>query len=205
MNSQTTMTHHFRCIKILLSYLLTIATLLCPGCAQHKESLNQDLKSHEQMSYHDRNVKVPEIPFERQLQMREGDALEFELPNGKTVAVWCERPGLVLGEQTTASGLKTAWGERPFKKPEVVREQIAPNSYRLAGWKSYISQGAVTTSTGDQTTESLLYVGDLEFSIIENLRGTPSLPVTIRISKKCVTQPRTSTNSTYTLAARINE
>lgn len=134
---------------------------------------------------YNRHVKVSAIPFERQLQMREGDALEFELPDGKTVAVWCERQpsGFTLGEQTTASGLKTAWGERSFKRPEVVREQISPNSYRLAGWKSYISQGAVTTA-GDQTTEYVLYVGDLQFSIIENLRGTPSLPVTIRITRK---------------------
>src|SRR2546427_8439541 len=44
--------------------------------------------------------------------MQKGDAHEFQLPDGKTVAVWCERPGfgMILGEQTTRSGLKTAWG-----------------------------------------------------------------------------------------------
>jgi hypothetical protein len=38
------------------------------------------------------------IPFTKQLQMKKGDAYEFQLPSGRTVAVWCERPkfGAVL-------------------------------------------------------------------------------------------------------------
>jgi hypothetical protein len=129
-------------------------------------------------------IIVAALPFERQFQMHERDAHEFRLPDGKIVAVWCERPPIAfaLGEQTTASGLKTAWGERPFKRPEPIHEQIAPNSYRLSGWRSYISQGAVTTY-GDLTTEYVLYAGDCKFSIIEDLRATGSLPVTIRVSE----------------------
>ena len=131
-------------------------------------------------------VAVSGIPFERQFQMREGDADQFQLPGGKTVAVWCERPPdmMMLAEQTTASGLKTAWGERPFVRPEPLEKQIGPNSYESAGWKSYILQGAVTTSSRAMTSEYVLYVDDLQFSIIEDLKATNSLPVTIRIIKK---------------------
>ena len=131
-------------------------------------------------------VAVSTIPFERHLQMREDDAYQFQLPGGKTVAVWCERPPamMMMGEQTTASGLKTAWGERPFVRPESLEKQVGPNSYELAGWKSYISQGAVTTDTGAMTSEYVLYVADLQFSIIEDLKTTNALPVTIRIIKK---------------------
>src|SRR5437773_8676579 len=82
-------------------------------------------------------VTSSDIPFSKQFKMQNGSAYEFQLPDGKTVAVWCEQPkfGMMLGEQTTKSGLKTAWGERAFKRPEPVRTQIAPNSYRLAGWQ----------------------------------------------------------------------
>ena len=130
-------------------------------------------------------VAASAIPFTKQVQMLKGDAYEFQLPNGKMVAVWCEQPefGMMLGEQTTRSGLKTAWGERAFKHPEPLRRQIGPNSYESAGWKSYIVQGAVTT-TGDRTSEYELFVSDLRFAIIEDLRATEALPVTIKITRK---------------------
>lgn len=131
-------------------------------------------------------IASSDIPYAEQFKMRQGDAFVFHLPEGKTIAVWCERPPsmMMLAEQTTASGLKTAWGERPFVRPEPLEKQIGPNSYESAGWKSYISQGAVTTSTGTMTSEYVLYVDDLQFSIIEDLKATNSLPVTIRIIKK---------------------
>ena len=91
---------------------------------------------------------------------------------------------MMLAEQTTASGLKTAWGERPFVQPQALQKQTAPNTYEFAGWKSHISQGGVTTSTGAMTSEYALYVDDLQFSIIEDLKATNCLPVTIRITKK---------------------
>ena len=130
-------------------------------------------------------VTAAAIPFTTQLLMKKGDAYEFGLPDGKTVAVWCERPGfgVMLAEQTTKSGLKTAWGERAYKRPKLLMRQTAQNTYESAGWKSYIVQGAVTTA-GDETTEYELFVGDLRFSIIEDLRATESLPVTIRVTRK---------------------
>ena len=130
-------------------------------------------------------VGSSDIPFTKQFQMHKGNAYEFHLPDGKTVAVWCEQPDFVmtLGEQTTKSGLKTAWGERAFKQPEPLRQQIGPNTCASAGWKSYIVQGAVTT-TGDRTSEYELFIGDLRFTIAEDLRATDALPVTIRITRK---------------------
>src|SRR5262249_47464578 len=134
-----------------------------------------------------RSQRVPvvasAIPFTKQLQMKKGDAYEFQLPDGKSVAVWCEQPGMMFGEQTTKSGLKTAWGERAFRRPESLMRQTSPNTYESAGWKSYIAQGAVVTS-GDRTTEYELFVGDLRFAIIEDLRATDALPVTIKITRK---------------------
>lgn len=131
--------------------------------------------------------EVSAVPFEKQVEMGEGDAYEIRLPDGKTVAVWCERlrPEMLstIGEQRTASGLKTAWGERPFKHPEPIWKSIGTNSYTLSGWESYISQGPVTTN-GDETSDYEIYVGDLQINIIEHLQGKPSLPVTIRVTRK---------------------
>lgn len=130
-------------------------------------------------------VSASAIPFTKQFQMRQGDAYEFQLPDGKTVAVWCERPGfgMIIGEQTTKSGLKTAWGERAFRQPKLLMRQTGPNTFESSGWKSYIVQGAVVTS-GDQTSEYELFIGDLRFAIIEDLRATDALPVTIKIARK---------------------
>ena len=73
-------------------------------------------------------VSASAIPFTRQLQMHKGEAYEFQLPDGKTMAVWCEQPefGIMLGEQTTKSGLKTAWGERAFRRPESLMRHYLP-------------------------------------------------------------------------------
>jgi hypothetical protein len=129
-------------------------------------------------------VGSADIPFLKQLQMQKGDAYDFQLPDGKTVAVWCVRSRFEMaGEQTAKSRLQTAWGERPFERPEVLMRQIGPGTYESAGWKSYIAQGAVTTM-GDRTSEYELFVGDLRFSIIEDLRASNSLPVTIKIKRK---------------------
>jgi hypothetical protein len=115
--------------------------------------------------------------------MQEGDVYEFQLPDAKTVAVWCEKPAFgMLAEQTTKSGLKTAWGERAFKRPESVKRQVGPNSYESAGWNSYIVQGVVRT-IGGTSTEYELFIGRFRFSIIEDLRATGSLPVTILITR----------------------
>ena len=51
-----------------------------------------------------------------------------------------------LAEQTTASGLKTEWGEEPLpKRPKPVYEQLGSNSYTISGWQSYISSEGVET------------------------------------------------------------
>jgi len=130
-------------------------------------------------------VASSDIPYSKQFTMQSGDALVFQLPDGKSVAVWCEKPkfGVMAAEQTTMSGLKTAWGERPFKRPEPLRQQVGPDTYVSAGWQSYIEQGSVTT-IGDSTSEYELFVGDLRISIVEDLKATGSLPVTINFTKR---------------------
>jgi hypothetical protein len=167
-----------KCFMKRLLGLLVVATfvlLVSQGCATPPTSSKH---------VHRIQVESSEIPFSKQLQMQQGDAYDFQLPNGKSVAVWCERPAypMMLAEQTTKSGLRTAWGERPFKRPKPLMEQIGPNSYTIAGWKSYIVQGAVTTE-GARTTEYELFVGNLRFSIIEDLTATSSLPVTIKVTR----------------------
>jgi hypothetical protein len=158
--------------------IIAICLLTLVGCAssQPKQSAS---------NIHSVQIAASEIPFTRQIRMHNGDAFEFHLPDGKTLAVWCEQPpsDMPLAEQTTKSGLKTAWGEHAFKRPEPLYHQIAPNSYEPAGWKSYIDQGGVTT-VGDKTSEYVLFVDSFRFSIIEDLRAVDALPVTIEIIRR---------------------
>jgi len=124
-------------------------------------------------------LSVNDIPYSSEVTMKKGDAVSYQLPSGKVVAVWCHKSA-ELGEQRTASGLKTVWGEKPFKQPDIRWKHLANGSEQAAGWDSYIRQGSVITR-GDETSEYILYVDQWQFSIIEDLRAKPSLPVTIKV------------------------
>ena len=68
-------------------------------------------------SYHSRVIKLipTDIPYSAQFTMSDKDAIRCQLPGGKVVALWCHKDS-EAGEQTTASGLKTVWGERPVTR-----------------------------------------------------------------------------------------
>jgi hypothetical protein len=131
------------------------------------------------------SVTPKDLPYTTHLVMHNGDARKFRLPGGKVIAVWCERPEFpTAGEQTTASGLKTGWGERPFVRPELLWKSQPDGSQVATGWKSYIAQGSVITSGSTHTSEYILFVDGWQFSIIEDLASTPTLSVTIKIIPK---------------------
>lgn len=124
------------------------------------------------------------IPFEKKFMMEAGDALRFELPNGKIVAVWCGAArNFLAAEQATSSGLKTSWGEKPFKHVRYKRVPQPDGSNVLGEADSYIKQGSVVTQ-GSATSTYQLFVGKWEFSIVEDLKGKDSLPVTILVVKR---------------------
>lgn len=131
-------------------------------------------------------IAESQIPFEKQFSMEAGDALRFELPGGKIVAVWCEGglQGLWAAEQTTDSGLKTCWGEVPFKHVGYKKVRKSRGSMELGETNSYIKQGAVITDTGKGTSTYQLFVAEWEFNIIEDLRAKGNLPITIRVTKR---------------------
>jgi hypothetical protein len=129
-------------------------------------------------------VTDPDLPFEKQLVMKEHDAVIFILPQQRSLSVWCYKPDdfFPLAEQTTKSGLKTDWGEKPWIKPRMKYKSIGGNSYTGNGLDSYIELGGVVT-TVDRQSDYTLYVDRLKVSIIENLSSTNTLPVKIRVEK----------------------
>ena len=120
----------------------------------------------------DANERANAVPSVGVLTPREGG--EFS----SRVFAECWMP--IGGEQQTKSGLKTAWGERPFVQPELVLKMQPDGSEVVSGWKSYIEQGAVITR-GSDTSEYILYENLWQFSITEDLRAASDLPVTIKI------------------------
>lgn len=124
-----------------------------------------------------------EIPYRKQFSMEAGDVLRFELPGGKDVAVWCEggAKNSFAAEQTTDSGLKTSWGEKPFKHVGYKRVRLPDGGTTFGETNSYIKQGGVTTSTGEGTSTYQLFVDRWEFDIIEDLRAEEKLPVTVQV------------------------
>jgi hypothetical protein len=86
-----------------------------------------------------------------------------------------------LVQQTDSkSGLETFWGEAPFRKPkEILVKAGTNNCYDVVGWKSYIRPGLIT-HVGDTARQYELVADGYLFLIVEDLRETNCLPVTIR-------------------------
>ena len=116
--------------------------------------------------------------------MKEHDAVVFILPQQRSFSVWCYKADdLGFGaEQTTKSGLKTSWGEKPWINLRMKRKRIGVNSYTGDGWDSYIQMEGVVT-TGDKQSDYTLYVDRLKINLIEDLSATNALPVRIRVDK----------------------
>ena len=138
---------------------------------------------------HRTEVVLTSTTLTNRLQMQSGDSCLFKLPSGNTVAVWCERPRSFLGtaqpifgtaQPTDAkSGLLTAWGRIPFRKPEEILVKVGTNNqYAVAGWRSYITPSMVTVM-GSMERRYELQADSHRFLIIEDLQATNCLPVTI--------------------------
>jgi hypothetical protein len=129
-------------------------------------------------------ITEADLPYEKLLTMKEHDAVVFILPQQRSVSVWCYKPDdhFAVAEQTTKSGLKTEWGEKPWIRPRMKYKRIGENSYTGDGWDSYIQIGGVVT-TGDKESDYTLYVDRLKVDIIEDLSATHALPVKIRVAK----------------------
>jgi hypothetical protein len=150
----------------LLNIVTLISLMLFVGCQKVPEVL----------------VGTADIPYSHRFVMHKGNAYNFHFPNGVIVAVWCEHASIGgMGEQTTASGLKTGWGESPFKRPEINWKRNPDGSETAGEWKSYIRQGPVITSGHDRATEYILFVDKWQLSIIEDLSAPHDLPITIKI------------------------
>ena len=131
-------------------------------------------------------VTLTSTPFTNQLQMHSGDSCQFQLPSGRTVAVWCVRPKSFWGHPLptdSKSGLETVWGEVPFRKPKEILIKVGTNNhYAVVGWKTYIAPSPVTIM-GDTARQYYLLANNYHFLVTEDSRATNCLPVTIRVAQ----------------------
>jgi hypothetical protein len=155
-------------LRALLIMLLAAGLV---GCGQSKRT----------------EVVLATATLTNQLQMQSGDSCLFRLPSGDTLAVWCERPRSFLEAAKPAdskSGLRTVWGEAPFRAPKEILVKVGTNNhYAVAGWKSYITPGTVTVM-GSIERRYELQAGSYRFLIIEDLQTTNCLPVKIIAGRK---------------------
>ena len=133
-------------------------------------------------------LKQSSLPYTRQFDMDCGDALRFELPNGREVAFWCSGTptGVAFGTQIIGLGvgrgfLMIEFGEKPFIQLASKICEYYPEG--AAGWDSYIWQGGEETfsSTG-LGRQRELFVGEYRILADENVgkEGKLSLTVTVR-------------------------
>ncbi|MHB9048874.1 MAG: hypothetical protein ACYC35_23400 [Pirellulales bacterium] len=124
-------------------------------------------------------VQVSEVPFSRDFTLKPGDAYTFELPNGKTVSVWCEKGG-GIATALTGSDLDLQFGEKPFQTLDYERVPLPDGGYESGELVSYIRSGG--TSQRDDEFEYVLYVE--EYRVGLKRKGTDDnrmpLAVTVR-------------------------
>ncbi|MGV3757328.1 MAG: hypothetical protein ACO1QS_18265 [Verrucomicrobiota bacterium] len=167
---------------ILIAAVLIAWTFVAFTADQPKPADKEIYFPHE----HVQKVTITEadIPFEKKLVLKENDAIVFILPDKKTFSVWCYRMDDrgFAAEQTTKSGLKTSWAEKPWIQLRSKWKDLGGGSYQGDGYDSYIEHGGVSTRLGE-TSDYTLYIHPLKISIIEDLKATNNLPVTIRMIK----------------------
>lgn len=103
-------------------------------------------------------VAVSEIPFSHDVTLAPGDTCVFNLPDNKTLAIWCEKTGPI--SLSGDSNLDLSYGEKPFERLEITWIPQEDGSTVSGPYKSYIRSGGVTTWSSGPGHEYELYVGD---------------------------------------------
>ena len=124
-------------------------------------------------------VQITSVPFSRDFVLKAGDAYRLELPNGKTVAVWCENQG-GIARAMRGHDLDLAYGEKPFQTLEYERIPLPEgNGYTLGELISYIRSGG-TVQSGDEF-EYVLYVAEYRIGLKETGGGDDDIPLTVTV------------------------
>ena len=124
-------------------------------------------------------VQVASVPFSRDLVLKAGDAYRLDLPNGKTVAVWCENRG-GIARAMRGHDLDLAYGEKPFQTLEYEKIPLPEgNGYTFGELISYIRSGG-TEQSGDEF-EYILYVGGYRIGLKEKRAGDDHIPLTVTV------------------------
>ena len=129
-------------------------------------------------------VKESSLPYTREFQMDCGDAMRFELPNGKELAVWCSGTP-VIGQAFGQGALTISYGEKPFRSSPLKYRKMPDGSRVVEGDDSYIRSGGVTTSSNRPAwCQRDLFVGSYCILLEEDegKEGKLSLNVQIRVA-----------------------
>jgi HEAT repeat protein len=129
-------------------------------------------------------ITKKQIPYRKNFSLAPGNAITIILPDGKTLAVWCNKTGAfsLPGD----SDLSLSYGEKPFRLLEI-KWIPQPDGSRVAGpYKSYIRSGEVTTWSSGPGHEYVLYVGD-KYRISLKEEGDKDGKLPIRLSVRDAT------------------
>jgi len=133
-------------------------------------------------------VKESDLPYRREFQMDCGDALRFELPNGKEVALWCDGTP-PIGQAVGGGTLSVSWGEKPFRSSPLKYRKMPDGSRVVEGDDSYIRMGGVTTSSHHPDwCQRDLFVGDYCILLDENKGEEGKLALTVQIRRATLSE-----------------
>ena len=126
-------------------------------------------------------VEVSEVPFSRDFTLKPGDAYTFDLPNGKTVSVWCEKRG-GIATALTGSDLDLEYGEKPFETLDYERVPLPEGGgYELGELVSYIRSDG-TTQCGDEL-EYILYVEEYRVGLKRKGTDDNRIPLIVTVRR----------------------
>ena len=121
-------------------------------------------------------IVVQEIPTSREIALSRFDACVIRLPNHRTVALWCER-----ADGSDDDELDYSYGERPFRELESEKIQLPGGGITYGDYLSYIRSGGVTTYSGDDSREVVLYADQYCLTIVTKGKARQKLPLTVSV------------------------
>jgi len=171
--------------KVIAALALTFA-IAAAGCSRSDSEAKPeetDAKAQTGIPSSEANsaaILISTVPFSHTVVLKPGDTYTFKLPNGKTIAVWCEKYSEIMSSMFD-SDIDLCYGEKPFQKLEYERIKLRNGGYTFGELISYI-RADCTIQSGDEFTY-ILYVKEYRISLMKKGADDKRIPLIVSVRR----------------------
>jgi len=143
--------------------------------------LSEALKIEEAILHIEKNlpINIPRVPYTRKIALTPGGACSFTFPNGKTLAIWCDKHGGFL-DPFGGGGMSLSYGEKPFKELKSEEVALPDGGVTYGEYLSYIHSGGCITRSSEPGREYILFIdGAYRVSLREEGQKNNTLAVKV--------------------------